>query len=134
MVGGIKPTKALVLGGAAYLSQIVVALLLTMPRRWRGDRARLALAQQNGMTAILLALLLEPNFPGPIGIVAPAVVVVNVLHALCNGLWVRLHHTVPATTPPISQHGPGVARHHRFRLVSSPSPTENAVGHAEHSS
>jgi hypothetical protein len=89
LVGGIEPVKAVVLGAAAYAAQIVVALLLTVRRTWRGDRAGPALAQQNGMTAIILALLLEPNFPGTIATVAPAIVVVNVLHAVCNGLWNR---------------------------------------------
>jgi NhaP-type Na+/H+ or K+/H+ antiporter len=90
LIGGVRPVQALVLGGAAYVAQIVVALLLTLPRRWRGDRVGLALAQQNGMTAVVLALLLEPIFPGTIAIVAPAIVVVNLLHAGCNGVWNRL--------------------------------------------
>lgn len=90
LIGGVRPVQALVLGGAAYLAQVVVALLLTVPRRWRGDRVGLALAQQNGMTAVVLALLLEPTFPGTIAIVAPAIVVVNLLHAVCNGVWNRL--------------------------------------------
>ncbi|MGI5498596.1 hypothetical protein [Lentzea sp. CA-135723] len=77
----------LVLGTAAYLSQIVTAFALTTPRRWRGDRVRLALGQQNGLTAIILALLLEPDFPGAIAVIAVAIVVVNVLNAVCNGLW-----------------------------------------------
>lgn len=77
----------LVLGAAAYASQVVTAFLLTTPRRWRGDRVRLALGQQNGLTAIILALLLEPDFPGAIAIIAPAIVVVNLLNAACNGLW-----------------------------------------------
>ncbi|MBB5959185.1 hypothetical protein FHS29_005805 [Saccharothrix tamanrassetensis] len=78
------------LGAAAFLSQGVVALVLTVPRRWRGDRVRLCLGQQNGLTAIILALLLEPKFPGAIAVVAPAVVVVNLLHALANGAYDRL--------------------------------------------
>jgi NhaP-type Na+/H+ or K+/H+ antiporter len=90
LIGGVRPVQALVLGGAAYLAQVVVALLLTLPRRWRGDRVGLALAQQNGMTAVVLALLLEPTFAGTIAIVAPAIVVVNLLHAVCNGVWNRL--------------------------------------------
>lgn len=76
-----------VLGAAAYASQVVAGFVLTTPRRWRGDRVRLALGQQNGLTAIILALLLEPDFPGAVAIIAPAIVVVNLLNALCNGLW-----------------------------------------------
>lgn len=90
VVDGIKPVEGLVLGAAAYGAQIVVALALTIPRVWRSDRARLALGQQNGLTAIILALLLEPSFPGAIAIVAPAVIVVNLLHACCNAIWDRV--------------------------------------------
>ena len=86
-----------VLGVAAFGAQAVVAFALTVPKRWRGDRVRLALGQQNGLTAIILALLLEPTFPGAIAVVAPAVVVVNVLHAATNGLYDRL--TAPAPAP-----------------------------------
>jgi hypothetical protein len=93
-----------VLGAAAFGAQAVVAFALTVPKRWRGDRVRLALGQQNGLTAIMLALLLEPTFPGAIAVVAPAVVVVNLLHALANGGYDRLSRAVP---PPIpgSDHG-----------------------------
>lgn len=82
------------LGAAAYLSQVVVAWALTLPRRWRGDRVRLCLGQQNGLTAIILALLLEPKFPGAIAVVAPAVVVVNLVHALANGAYDRFQPPV----------------------------------------
>ncbi|MCS7481368.1 hypothetical protein ACFFQW_23305 [Umezawaea endophytica] len=89
LVGGVRIGEGVVLGIAAYAAQVVVALVLTVPKVWRGDRVRLALGQQNGLTAIILALLLEPNFPGTIAVVAPAIIVVNVLHALCNGLYDR---------------------------------------------
>ncbi|NUT47556.1 MAG: hypothetical protein HOV94_09650 [Saccharothrix sp.] len=85
-----------VLGVAAFGAQAVVAFALTVPKRWRGDRVRLALGQQNGLTAIILALLLEPTFPGTIAVVAPAVVVVNLLHAAANGLYDRVSTPVPA--------------------------------------
>ncbi len=84
------------LGAAAYLSQGVVAWVLTLPKRWRGDRMRLCLGQQNGLTAIILALLLEPNFPGAIAVVAPAVIVVNLLNAIANGAY---DHIRPPKTP-----------------------------------
>ncbi|HWO68593.1 MAG TPA: hypothetical protein VNO31_52040, partial [Umezawaea sp.] len=89
LVGGVRIGEGAVLGIAAYAAQVVVALVLTVPKVWRGDRVRLALGQQNGLTAIILALLLEPNFPGTIAVVAPAIIVVNLLHALCNGLYDR---------------------------------------------
>ncbi|WP_433262772.1 hypothetical protein ACQPZF_30410 [Actinosynnema sp. CS-041913] len=89
-----------VLGAAAFLSQGVVAWVLTLPRRWRGDRMRLCLGQQNGLTAIILALLLEPNFPGAIAVVTPAVVVVNLLHALTNGYYDRVRPPKSAVSEP----------------------------------
>ncbi len=99
LVAGVSLVEGVVLGVAAYAAQIVVALVLTLPKMWRGDRMRLALGQQNGMTAIVLALMLEPNFPGTIAIVAPAIVTVNVLHAVCNAAWD--HFTAPREVSPL---------------------------------
>jgi hypothetical protein len=104
-----------VLGVAAYAAQVVVALLLTIPKVWRGDRARLALGQQNGLTAIILALLLEPNFPGTIAVVAPAIIVVNLLHALCNGLYDRV--APPAEGPDDGQRPPALDDRHTARFT-----------------
>ncbi|MEV6871562.1 hypothetical protein [Amycolatopsis sp. NPDC051128] len=89
LVGGVEPLTGVLLGTAAYCAQALTALVLTMPRSWRHGRARLMLAQQNGMTAILLALLVEPAFPGAIGVVVPAIVTANTLHVLCNAMWDR---------------------------------------------
>ncbi len=89
-----------VLGVAAFAAQSVVAFALTAPRQWRGDRVRLALGQQNGLTAIILALLLEPTFPGAIAVVAPAVVAVNLLNAVTNGAYDRLRPPRPALGNP----------------------------------
>jgi len=87
LVGGAKLGPGLLLGVAAYGSQVVVAFALTMRKRWRGDRVSLALGQQNGLTAITLALLLEPVFPGATATIGIAVVVVSVLNVTCNAIW-----------------------------------------------
>lgn len=71
-----------VLGVAAYLAQAVAAWLLA--RSLSGDVLRLALSQQSGITAIILALLLEPVFPGSAAIIAPAILVVNIAHLIAN--------------------------------------------------
>jgi hypothetical protein len=78
---GIDPVSGLILGAAAFLAQAVVAAALTrgLPR---SDRVGLALAQQNGITAIILALWIERTYPGAVAILGPAIVVVNLLHAL----------------------------------------------------
>jgi hypothetical protein len=58
----------------------------------RRDRILLGIGQQNGLTAVLLALTLERDFPRTVGIVAPAVVTVNLLHygaQIAFGCWSR---------------------------------------------
>jgi NhaP-type Na+/H+ or K+/H+ antiporter len=83
LVDGVAPVKGMALGIAAYGSQIVAAFLLTrrLPRK---DRWHLALAQQNGITAIILGLLFETVHPGTIAVVGPALITINVLHAVAN--------------------------------------------------
>ncbi|NUO59885.1 MAG: hypothetical protein HOV78_24745 [Hamadaea sp.] len=83
LIGGVDPLRGLTLGLAAFAAQWVVGGWLT-----RGlptlDRAQLRLAQQNGITAIVLALKLEPTFRGVVAVVAPAIVVTNVTHLIAN--------------------------------------------------
>lgn len=83
LFGGINLGPGIVLGIAAYASQIVVGFLLTrtLPRK---DRWHIAFAQQNGITAIILALLFEPLHPGTVAVVAPAIITINGLHAVAN--------------------------------------------------
>jgi hypothetical protein len=83
LVGGINIWAGLALGIAAYCSQIIVGWLLTrgLPAR---DRWHISFAQQNGITAIILALLFEPIHPGTVAIVAPAIIVINGLHEAVN--------------------------------------------------
>ncbi|MFF7734416.1 MULTISPECIES: hypothetical protein [unclassified Streptomyces] len=80
---GISLGPGVLLGATAFVAQAVVAVLL-MPLFVRGlsrrDRVLLGIGQQNGLTAVLLALTLEADFPKTVGIVAPAVVTVNLLH------------------------------------------------------
>ncbi len=87
LVGGARVGPGLLLGVTAFGSQVVAAFALTMRKRWRGDRVSLALGQQNGLTAITLALLLEPLFPGATATIGVAVVVVSVLNVTCNAIW-----------------------------------------------
>ncbi|CAL9381987.1 hypothetical protein SUDANB1_01081 [Streptomyces sp. enrichment culture] len=92
---GVSLAPGLLLGTSAFLAQTVVATLL-MPLFVRGlsgrDRVLLGLGQQNGLTAVLLALTLERDFPKTVGIVAPAVVTINLLHYAAQtafGCWSR---------------------------------------------
>ncbi|MDI6104014.1 hypothetical protein QLQ12_36035 [Actinoplanes sp. NEAU-A12] len=93
---GAHIVEGVVLGLAAYCSQILVSIVITR-RLPRDDRVGLALGQQNGITAILLALLLEPQFPGTIAVVGPAVVVVNLLHVIANAVWNTVRRPGPGS-------------------------------------
>ncbi|MEU4561837.1 hypothetical protein AB0F72_25925 [Actinoplanes sp. NPDC023936] len=95
LAAGVAMRAGIVLGAAAFGAQIVVGSLVAV--RFSGpDRRAVALGQQSGITAVLLALLLEKPFPGSVAVVAPAIVIVNVLHALANNLRSR---PAPAAQP-----------------------------------
>jgi hypothetical protein len=99
LVGGVDLLDGLVLGTAAYAAQAVAASVLAR-KLDRVDRIALALGQQNGVTAIILALSLEPMFPEAVAIVAPAIVTVNCLHFAANSVWNRLSPDPAAGPPP----------------------------------
>jgi NhaP-type Na+/H+ or K+/H+ antiporter len=83
LVNGIFWLGGLALGVGAILAQIIVGLLLTrdLPR---GERLYLAFAQQNGITAMILALFFEKDLAGTVGIVAPAIVIINLGYYVFN--------------------------------------------------
>lgn len=83
LVGGVDLWKGVALGMAAYFAQVAVGLLLTrgLPAK---DRLHISFAQQNGITAIILALLFEVMHPGTVAIVAPAIIVINGIHWIAN--------------------------------------------------
>lgn len=83
LVYGISLWFGLALGVVGYFAHTLVAIPLTRKLPW-ADRVNLVFAQQNGITAIILALLFEPAYPGTVAIVAPAIVTINTLHAACN--------------------------------------------------
>jgi NhaP-type Na+/H+ or K+/H+ antiporter len=83
LVNGIAWLPGLALGLGAILAQIVVGLLVTARLPWM-ERLYLAFAQQNGITAMILALLFEKNLPGTVGVVAPAILVINLGYFLSN--------------------------------------------------
>ncbi|WAL99489.1 hypothetical protein [Streptomyces sp. Je 1-369] len=88
LVDGVEPGPGIALGAAAFVAQMIVGWLIARNLD-RYDRVSLALGQQNGVTAVVLALSLQPAFPRTVAIVAPAVVTVNVLHFVTNELWNR---------------------------------------------
>ncbi|MBP2326285.1 NhaP-type Na+/H+ or K+/H+ antiporter [Kibdelosporangium banguiense] len=97
LYGGIDILPGLALGLTAFGAQSLVSFALTW-RYSRTDRIALALCQQNGLTAIILALVLEPQLPGTVAIVAPAILVINILHCATNAVW-RLRKPVPTPVP-----------------------------------
>ncbi|WP_051385509.1 cation:proton antiporter [Actinokineospora inagensis] len=86
--------KGVVLGVAAYAAQMLVGSLIAA-RMPRYDRWCLALSQQNGLTAIVLALLLETSFPGTVAVVAPAIVMTNLLFTLSRPILDRMSAPPP---------------------------------------
>lgn len=89
LIDGVNVVDGILLGLATFLAQIVVGLLLTR-RLDKRDRLHLAFAQQNGLTAIVLALLLEVQYGNIVEVVAPAILTVNVIHAITNAALERV--------------------------------------------
>ena len=94
LAGGADFTVGALLGFATFVAQIVVAAVVGRGFS-RRDRTALCLSQQNGITAIILALLLEPVLPAAVAIVGPAILVVNVLHLTSNALLARSRRQRP---------------------------------------
>ncbi|MFD5740872.1 hypothetical protein ACFXJM_02955 [Streptomyces massasporeus] len=101
--GEVFLREGLVLGASAFTAQLLVTLLisrlLVRPRLTWPDLAHLGFGQQNGITAILLALALEPRFPGTVGVVGPAIVTVNLLHHTFQWARVDRWRRDPSTAP-----------------------------------
>jgi len=96
---GVSLGPGLVLGVTAFAAHALVSLMLTRSQD-RTDKVLLALAQQNGITAIILALVLEPFFSGTVAVVAPAILVINLLYLLSNAVFTnRARRRTRATRP-----------------------------------
>ncbi|MEV0004776.1 hypothetical protein AB0H28_21190 [Micromonospora sp. NPDC050980] len=105
LVRGVHVVEGVVLGLAAVAAHLLVSLPLSR-RLPAADRWYLAWGQQNGLTAVILALVLERNFPGTVGVVATAIVVINVVHALATVVLDRTRSTGgtdgPAPAEPVA--------------------------------
>lgn len=85
LITGLNVAAGIVLGVVVFAAQALVGTAIS--RGMAGpDRMRLALGQQNGLTAIVLALALQPYLPSAVGIIAVAILAVNTLHIVANGL------------------------------------------------
>lgn len=89
LVNGIDWLNGLVLALAAVLAQVLVGFLLTrgLPRM---ERFYLAFAQQNGITAMILALLFETELPATVSVVAPAILFINLGYYFINRILQKL--------------------------------------------
>jgi hypothetical protein len=85
LIDGVSFAKGISLGIAAFVAQAIVAIPLTMGMP-SIDRMHLTAAQQNGITAIILALTLQIQFDGVVAVVAPAIITANLIHILANRL------------------------------------------------
>ncbi|WP_055532713.1 cation:proton antiporter [Streptomyces graminilatus] len=130
---GVRPVPGIVLGVAAFAAQAVVALgVLPLFVRGlkRGDRIALGLGQQNGITAVLIALALERDFPGTAATVGPAVITVNLLHGTSQFLLAHppRRRRAPADrepSPDAERHSPYDRRAEDQRPVEDQRPLED---------
>jgi NhaP-type Na+/H+ or K+/H+ antiporter len=103
LAGGIDLTGGIVLGVATYGSQVVIAWIVVGLSSWTSPRSvrqssgfsarevwHLALAQQNGITAIVLALVLQPRLAIAVPSISLAILVVNLLHFGSNWAFDKL--------------------------------------------
>lgn len=129
LVHGVSLRAGAVLGISAFCAQIVVGRMITRGLAAR-DRRYLMLAQQNGITAIVLALILEPDFPGTVGVIAPAILVVNVLYAVTN-TWSE-DGPGALLAPLRAARWRGVLQAHRPKPVEDLPPLPVALAHPAH--
>lgn len=83
LVTGVDIEAGILLGVSVFVVQALTALVVT-PGLPRPDRVHLALGQQNGLTAIVLGLALQPYLPQAVGIIATAILTVNVINLCSN--------------------------------------------------
>jgi NhaP-type Na+/H+ or K+/H+ antiporter len=98
LVEGVDVPAGILLGAAVFGVQVLTALAITrgLPR---ADRFHLALGQQNGLTAIVLGLALQPYVPQAVGIIAVAILTVNVINICTNRSWeLKLRAPVAASS------------------------------------
>lgn len=85
---GVSVTQGLALSFAIVISQMIVGMWLTAGLD-KKERISLALAQQNGLTAIILALLFESGCNGTAAVIAPAIFFINFGYFVLNSLFER---------------------------------------------
>ncbi|MDG4785160.1 cation:proton antiporter [Micromonospora sp. WMMD1102] len=133
LVPGIDLVSGALLAGFAFAAQMVAAAVLPA-KLTRADRVYLALGQQNGITAIILALVLEPALPGTVAIVAPAILLINLLHFGANAWWElpRPARPGPLPDPVEAVVSPAVADASPEGLLGAPPARDRRTSPARH--
>lgn len=98
LIGGVSLVGGGLLGVMAFVAQMVVGAAFTRHLS-TVDRVHLMLAQQNGITAIILGLRLEVDYPGSVAAVAPAIVVTNAVYFGSNWLADRVDERQSRSRP-----------------------------------
>ena len=84
----ISVLYGLVLGVIAYFAQSIAAICVA-PHVGRKDKIFLAFSQHNGITAIVLALIIAQWVPETVGVIAVAIIVINTLYYGVNYILER---------------------------------------------
>jgi NhaP-type Na+/H+ or K+/H+ antiporter len=85
LINGISLEIGLLLALFTVLSQIISSFIL-VNHFSKKDKIYLAFGQQNGITSIILSILIEGFYPGTIAIIAPAIFFINSIYYLLNYL------------------------------------------------
>ena len=90
LVNGVNICIGILVALSAIAAQFFIALLITLGYSFPSkDRIRLAFAQQNGLTAIVLALFFEPLLTGTVSVIAPAILLINLIYIIVNNVFLR---------------------------------------------
>lgn len=123
LVAGVDLAAGLLLGVSVFAVQMLTAFVIS-PGLPRADRVHLALGQQNGLTAIVLGLALQPYLPQAVGIIAVAILTVNVINIYSN----RRSQVISPRPVPRPGKMPRSARRPKPRTPNAlPEPRDNAA-------
>jgi hypothetical protein len=125
LIKGIDVGPGLFLAGAAVGAHALVSVPISRGLTPR-ERAYLAAGQENGMTAVILALLLDRDFPGVVAVVAPAIAVIALIHGVWNGALDRHYHLQDAAGASPPELGPAGRAEHRAATADSPPAVDAA--------
>ncbi len=90
LVDGVNIYMGILVSLSAITAQFIIAFLMTIGYEYSlEDKIRLAFAQQNGLTAIVLALFFEPLLKGTISVIVPAILLINLIYIIVNKVIIK---------------------------------------------